>query len=137
MDASTILYRPVAPKELKLIAESGYTTFPPRLSEQPIFYPVLNEEYAIKIARDWNAADANNGAGFVTMFEIRTEFISHYEVHQVGSSIHKEFWIPAADLAKLNADIVGKIKVIAEFLAKRKTPPCPEAFFVLRFPQFL
>jgi hypothetical protein len=25
-----------------------------RPPEQPIFYPVLNEEYTIRIARDWN-----------------------------------------------------------------------------------
>ena len=40
------MYRPVGPKELELIAAAGYREFPPRLPEQPIFYPVLNEEYA-------------------------------------------------------------------------------------------
>jgi len=50
---STItLYRPVGPKELALIEESGWREFPLRLPEQPIFYPVLNEEYATQIARD-------------------------------------------------------------------------------------
>jgi hypothetical protein len=51
MESTTILYRPVGPKELKLIADTGYRAFPPRLPEQPIFYPVLNEEYATQIAR--------------------------------------------------------------------------------------
>ena len=51
---TTILYRPVGPKELALIEESGWQEFPPRLAYQPIFYPVLNSEYAVKIARDWN-----------------------------------------------------------------------------------
>lgn len=37
---STILFRPVGPRELALIASSGYQAFPPRLPEQPIFYPV-------------------------------------------------------------------------------------------------
>jgi hypothetical protein len=36
-----IMYRPVGPKELELIAASGYREFPPRLPDQPIFYPVL------------------------------------------------------------------------------------------------
>ena len=45
-DEITTLYRPVGPKELELIAASGYREFPPRLPDQPIFYPVLNEEYA-------------------------------------------------------------------------------------------
>ena len=42
-EETTILYRPVGPKELELIVASGYREFPPRLPEQPIFYPVLNE----------------------------------------------------------------------------------------------
>ena len=42
--------------------------FPPRLPEQPIFYPVVNEDYAIKIARDWNVPDS--GVGYVTRFEV-------------------------------------------------------------------
>ena len=46
-----VLYRPVGTKELKLIAESGYKRFPPRLPDQPIFYPVLNEKYADEIEK--------------------------------------------------------------------------------------
>jgi hypothetical protein len=53
----TVLYRPVGPKELELIKESGCREFPSRLPGQPIFYPVLNEEYAVQIARDWNAGN--------------------------------------------------------------------------------
>jgi hypothetical protein len=34
----------VGPGELELIAASGYRPFPPRLPEQPIFYPVLTDE---------------------------------------------------------------------------------------------
>ncbi len=45
------LYRPVGPAELDLIEATGWRKFPPRLPEQPIFYPVLNEEYAAQIAQ--------------------------------------------------------------------------------------
>ena len=38
--ATTTLYRPVGQAELDLIAATGYRPFPPRLPEQPIFYPV-------------------------------------------------------------------------------------------------
>ena len=72
--ATTILYRPVGPKELRLMAASGYREFPTRLPEQPIFYPVLNEEYARQIARDWNVPA--RGAGLVTRFAVRNEFQS-------------------------------------------------------------
>ena len=110
----TILYRPVGPKELALIKESGYKAFPPRLPEQPIFYPVLNEEYATKLARDWNVRQS--GAGFVTRFCVRVDYLSRFEVQTVGSRIHQEYWIPAEELDEFNANIVGAIEVIAEFM---------------------
>jgi hypothetical protein len=64
-----VLWRPVGPQELELIRRSGMREFPPRLPEQPIFYPVLSEEYAIKIARDWNVPAS--GRGYVTRFRVR------------------------------------------------------------------
>ena len=41
--------------ELALIEASDSRAFPPRLPEQPIFYPVTNEAYAAQIARDIEA----------------------------------------------------------------------------------
>lgn len=46
------LFRPVGPKELELIKASGWRAFPPRLPDQPIFYPVTNHAYASQIARE-------------------------------------------------------------------------------------
>src|SRR5438128_6719473 len=109
------LFRPVGPRELELIAESGYRAFPPRLPEQPIFYPVLNEEYATQIARDWNAP--SKGVGYVTRFRVRAGFLSRYQVQTVGSRIHQEYWIPAEELEEFNSNIVGPIEVIAEYRA--------------------
>lgn len=114
--AATTLFRPVGPKELALIRASGYRVFPPRLPEQPIFYPVLNEEYATQIARDWNARSPLNAyQGYVTRFQVATSFLGGYEVRRVGSAIHEEYWIPAEDLAAFNAALVGRIEVIATF----------------------
>ena len=107
------LYRPVGPKELQLIEESGWTKFPPRLPEQPIFYPVMNEAYAVQIARDWNVRDS--GAGFVTRFELDAAFAQRYPIQTVGASVHVELWVPAEDLEDFNRHIVGAIEVIAEF----------------------
>jgi hypothetical protein len=42
-------------EELRLVYEAGMKGFPPRKPEQPIFYPVLNLEYANEIAKRWNA----------------------------------------------------------------------------------
>jgi hypothetical protein len=39
---SVTLWRPVGPAELDLIRASGMRAFPPRLPEQPIFYPYFN-----------------------------------------------------------------------------------------------
>jgi hypothetical protein len=113
MRETVTLYRPVGPKELGLIADSGYREFPPRLPEQPIFYPVLNEEYARQIARDWNVKAS--GSGYVTRFQVSKEFLDRYEVQIVGGSVHQEYWIPAEDLLEFNCNIVGKIEIIVEF----------------------
>ncbi len=109
------LYRPVGKNELALIEESDFKAFPPRLPEQPIFYPVLNEEYAAQIARDWNAKYNADKIGFVTKFEVRKDFLDNYETKIVGGATHEEYWIPAEDLEEFNRNIVGKIEVIAEF----------------------
>ena len=47
-----ILFRPVGLAELVLCYEAAMRAFPPRLPEQPIFYPVLSEAYARRIARE-------------------------------------------------------------------------------------
>jgi hypothetical protein len=107
------LYRPVGPEELALIERSGWREFPPRLPEQPIFYPVLNEEYATRIARDWNVKES--GSGFVTRFQVDTAFAARYPAQTVGGSVHRELWVPAEELDEFNRHIVGAIEVIAEF----------------------
>ena len=107
------LWRPVGPEELALIEASGMSAFPPRLPEQPIFYPVLSEEYAVKIARDWNVPAS--GAGYVTRFEVLKAFLDGYRVEEAGGRAHREYWIPAEDLPAFNAAIVGPIEVVAAF----------------------
>jgi hypothetical protein len=114
MEAECVtLWRPVGPAELELIRASGMRAFPPRLPEQPIFYPVLSEEYAIRIARDWNVP--RSGRGYVTRFRVTKQFLCKYEVHEAGGKAHREYWIPADDLPAFNAALVGEIEVIAEF----------------------
>lgn len=107
-DDVTTLYRPVGQAEFDLIRTSEFRQFPPRLPGQPFFYPVLSESYATQIARDWNTKDASSGSvGYVLCFGVRSEFLSDYEVHTVGSSEHREYWIPAADLEKLEREHCG------------------------------
>ena len=113
------MYRPTGPNELALVASSGYRRWPPRLPEQPIFYPVTNEQYAIEIATRWNVKD--RGVGYVTRFLVRSDFVSRYPIQKVGGEHHAEWWIPAAELEQLNDSIVGLIAVIGEY---RKPTHC-------------
>jgi hypothetical protein len=111
-----VLYRPVGRRELELFEAFGVRGFPPRLPHQPIFYPVLSEEYAVKIARDWNTKDPNSGfAGYVTRFTLEAEYAARFEPHDVGGSSHQEHWVPAQELEVFNTHIVGPIEVIGRF----------------------
>jgi hypothetical protein len=117
---TTILYRPVGRQELALIRESGWRAFPPRLPEQPIFYPVLNEGYATQIARDWNTRDG--GTGYVSRFEVETDYLQQFPIQIAGSRIHQEYWIPAEELAEFNRHIAGLIEVAREFRGQSADP---------------
>lgn len=112
MDTVT-LWRPTGPQELALVEASGWREWPPRLPDQPIFYPVLNEDYATRIARDWNVPAS--GVGYVTRFDVEKAYLDRYDVQQAGGQTILEYWIPAEDLDELNRHIVGTIEVVAEF----------------------
>lgn len=107
------MYRPTGPKELELVRQSGFKRWPPRLPDQPIFYPVTNEDYAVRIARDWNVKAS--GQGFVTRFHVRADYMAKYTIEKVGGAEHTEWWIPAEALEEFNDHIVGVIEVIREF----------------------
>ncbi len=111
--AVKVLWRPVGLNEMGLILEAGSKRFPVRLPGQPYFYPLLTLEYAQQIARDWNAPSQESGyAGFVTQFALEQSFADQFEERIVGSSIHRELWVPADRLAELNEHIVSRISVI-------------------------
>lgn len=110
-----ILYRPVGQAEYDLIAQTDFTQFPPRLPEQPIFYPVLNQQYAHEIAEKWNTRYADSGyKGYVTRFQVDDRFVSRYPVQTVGSGYHQELWVPAEELEEFNQHLIGKIQIIEE-----------------------
>ena len=108
-----MVWRPTGPEELALVEASGWSRWPERLPEQPIFYPVLSEDYATTIARDWNVTAS--GSGFVTRFLVHKSFLDRYEVRQVGGRTILEYWIPAADLDEFSRNIVGPIELVFSF----------------------
>lgn len=114
--ATLLLYRPVNQAELDLIAASDWLEFPPRLPEQPIFYPVLNEQYAAQIARDWNVP--YYGVGYVLRFALDADYAAQFPVQNVGGREHEELWVPAEELAEFNRQIVGRIEVVSIFGAE-------------------
>jgi len=112
-DETTYLYRPVNQAELDLIKQSGWTKFPPRLPEQPVFYPVMNEEYAIQISKEWNIPAC--GVGYVTKFAVKSDYLTKFKVENAGGEIHNELWVPAEELEEFNSNIIGQIEVVKEF----------------------
>ncbi len=110
------LWRPVGRNELVKIQASGMRAFPPRLPEQPIFYPVLSFTYAEKIARDWNSTRENHGyVGYVVAFDVDDDHVAQFSIETAGGSDCKELWIPAAELDEFNRHILGDITVVAEY----------------------
>ncbi|MEU4761866.1 hypothetical protein AB0H12_01345 [Actinosynnema sp. NPDC023794] len=107
------LWRPTGRAELDLVAASRWRAWPPRLPDQPIFYPVVNRWYATKIAREWNVPA--EGVGFVTRFSVRRDFLARYPVRQAGGRDVLEHWVPAEDLEEFNANVVGEIVCEAEY----------------------
>lgn len=122
-----LLYRPIGLKELELIYDSDFREFPPRLPIQPIFYPVLNFDYAAQIARDWNTK-TSAFAGYVTKFEVEENYAAQFEPQVVGGSGHRELWISAEDLPEFNAHIIEQITVEAAFFGTQFTGFVPERF---------
>ncbi|MGY0069910.1 hypothetical protein ACWZEH_24585 [Streptomyces sp. QTS137] len=112
---TTTLWRPTGPEELELVRESGWRAWPPRLPEQPVFCPVLDEDHAIRIARDWNVK--HDGAGFVTRFEVESEFLARYPVRRAGGRTILELRVPAGELDEFDSHIVGGIELVHEFPA--------------------
>jgi len=115
------LYRPTGFKELELVRDSGWRAWPPRLKDQPIFYPVTTFAYAEKIARDWNSVlPAPDNLGFVTEFDISDAMAAKYPVQAAGGQEHSELWVPAEELEAFNQGIVDLIRPVAAYRSGEK-----------------
>lgn len=121
------LFRPVGLEELRLIYEGQMRAFPPRLPDQPIFYPVLNEPYARQIAKDWNTKTGTR-SGFVTHFAVDDDYGSRFERRVVGGREHEELWVPAEDLHEFNANLTTPIVVTGAFFGEGYGGSVPENF---------
>jgi hypothetical protein len=118
-------------RELELVFEAGMKAFPPRLPEQPIFYPVLGEGYAAEIARDWNTR-TDPFAGYVTRFEVADSCAVRYERHVVGGRQHEELWVPAEELQAFNESLIGPIEVVSAYFGRAFRGHIPDRFGLAR-----
>jgi hypothetical protein len=123
------LFRPVGLAELRLIYEADMRYFPPRLPEQPIFYPVLNAQYAAQISHDWNARSEEQ-AGYVTRFAIDDTYAARFETRKVGAREHLELWVPADELADFNRHLMGPIALISASFGDRFRGEVPASFML-------
>ncbi|HEY8937430.1 MAG TPA: hypothetical protein VIM65_19530 [Cyclobacteriaceae bacterium] len=124
MNKNITLYRPTGAEELALIIDSGMKRFPPLLYWQPIFYPVLNFQYAAEIAERWNMGDPeSDDVGFVTEFEIPENYFKTFSIQTVGLEHLQEFWVPAEELENFNDKIVNGIKVCKYFFGNKFIMP--------------
>ena len=104
LQPTTTLWRPTGPKELELVRELEWRAWPPRLPEQPLFYPVLNEDYVPHESLAPRAPDVTE-----------SDFLRRDPVQQAGGRTILELWVPADELDEFNAHIVGKIELVHEY----------------------
>lgn len=77
---------------------------------------MVTEEYAVRIAREWNTRDPNSGfVGYVLRFEVRKQYLDQFEPQEVGGRECREYWIPAERLSEFNNNLVGPIRILHEF----------------------
>ncbi len=123
-----ILYRPIGHKELELLIKAGLREFPPRLPDQPIFYPVLNVGYAREIAEGWNTK-SDTYAGYITRFNLKNDYFEKFEKQIVGGMRHEEIWVPATQLDEFNSNIIGHIEIIAAYFGDKFIGSLPSRGF--------
>lgn len=111
-DKDMKLYRPVGLYEMSKILDLKGEEFPKEFFNHSLCRVIVNLDYALKVARDWNAKDRNSGyAGFVIEFEVNKSFIDNYTVQCVGKNNGLEYLIPANQISIFNYNIKGKIKI--------------------------
>jgi hypothetical protein len=119
------LFRPTGLHELQLALQRQLKAWPPRLPEQPIFYPVLNAAYAAQIAREWNSRSEGQ-VGYVTEFLVDDDYGSKFGRQVVGAGSHEELWVPAEELEEFNEHIQGRIRVVDAFFGEDFTGLVPK-----------
>lgn len=122
-----ILYRAMDMEELRLVYATGMRQFPQRKPEQPIFYPILNLEYANEIARRWNAT-SDLQSGYVARFDLDDAYATKFEPKKVGGVHHLELWVPAEELPQFNEHIFPPIVIISAYFAKNFKGYVPSQF---------
>ena len=111
-DVTTALWRPMGQQELRLVREAGGRRWPALRSHQTHFFPMLDEDFAIRAAQNWNLFGP---VRYVARFHVETGFLGRYSTRSFGGSATPMLWVAAEELDEFNAHIVGSIEVVHEF----------------------
>lgn len=103
MDEPITLWRPAGQQTWELLAQSGWRSWAPAVTGQPVFRAFQDRRDATAVARAQKVPAG--GVGYVMSFPVRRSFLARYP--EPGSP--GEFVIPADDLAELDANLVGAI----------------------------
>ena len=96
--STVTLWGPVGQAELDLIEQTRWTRFAPRLPDSRSSRPVLNEEYATKVARDGNTKGAARATS-ATCCASRSKptMSAGFEPQRVDGAGIDELWVPVAE----------------------------------------
>ena len=113
------LYRPLSAEEYRAVEEKGFTGFPPRSEEQPLFTALLSEEGATQIARHMRIAKTAENLIYVVSFLVDDAYIRQFPIQHANERNRRALWIPADEVDILNQHLIGKIRLIASYQIDR------------------
>ena len=113
------LYRPLSAEEYRAVEEKGFTGFPPRSEEQPLFTALLSEEGATQIARHMRISKTAENLIYVVSFLVDDAYIRQFPVQHANERNRRALWIPADEVDILNQHLIGKIRLIASYQIDR------------------
>lgn len=110
------LFRAVGNEELKLIETADWRKFPPRLADQPVFYPTTDNAVAARNARDWSLP---NDQSAVVRFEAEGGPWTNMFLNKPGDHRHDEKSWMLAEI--LNPRLRSRLLVTERFTNGRST----------------
>lgn len=103
------LYYAVSDKELDIIVNHQYKVFPVRFFNKKYFCPMLNREYAQRVASERGNFPLDTTVAHVVRFMMRTKSVEKY-IHGDVTNPRTPINVSADQLQDFNQDIIGFIE---------------------------